>query len=406
MLGAIAVAVLLAAPAPAAQPEFEPGTLLVRFEEGAPRAAVLERRGLRPVGRVPRLGIEVVAAAGDPAVAARALERHPDVVYAEPNYRRRMAAPPDDPLYRKGTLGYLDTLRLPAAWDLSRAGPAQRVAVLDTGVDGTHPDLAGRVLPGRDFVNGDDTADDDEGHGTSVAGVAVARANDGLGTAGVSWEGSVVPVKVLDSGGEGYDDDIAAGIAWAADQGVDAINLSLGGPGASEVLEDAVAYARDLGVLVVAAAGNESSSEPHYPAATPGVLAVAASDWAGNATWFTNHGDWVDITAPGHDMLAPTAGGVRSRNDGTSFSAPVVSGVALLLAAEHPTMDRRPDRPAADGHRARRRARGARPLPRHRAGRPRRGARRHADTRHRPARGRRQRDAAARQATHTGRRRA
>ena len=335
MLGAIAVALLLAAPAPGAErPEFEPGTVLVRFEEGA--RAGLDRHGLRVVRRVPRLGIEVLATAGDPAAVARALERDPAVVYAEPNHRRRMAAPPDDPLYRKGSLGYLDTLRLPAAWDISRAGPAQRVAVLDTGVDATHPDLAGRVLPGRDFVNGDGTADDDEGHGTSVAGVAVARANDGAGTVGVSWDGSVVPVKVLDSGGEGYDDDIAAGIAWAADEGVDAINLSLGGPGASEVLEDAVAYAREQGVLVVAAAGNESSSEPHYPAATPGVLAVAASDWAGNATWFTNHGDWVDITAPGHDMFAPTAGGVRTRNDGTSFSAPVVAGVALLLAAEHP----------------------------------------------------------------------
>ncbi len=337
VLGAITLALLLAAPAPGAQrPEFEPGTVLVRFEEGARRAAVLDRRGLRPVGRVPRLGIEVLATAGDPAVVARALERDAAVVYAEPNYRRRMAAPPDDPLYRKGTLGYLDTLRLPAAWDIRRAGPAQKVAVLDTGVDATHPDLAGRVLAGRDFVNGGGTADDDEGHGTSVAGIAVARADDGAGTAGVSWEGSVVPVKVLDSGGGGYDDDIAAGIAWAADQGVDAINLSLGGPGASEVLEDAVGYARDRGALVVGAAGNESTSEPHYPAATPGVLAVAASDWAGNATWFTNHGDWVDITAPGHDMFAPTAGGVRIRNDGTSFSAPVVAGVALLVAAEQP----------------------------------------------------------------------
>ena len=305
--------------------------MLVRFEDGARRDV-----GLRSVGRVPHLGIEVLATTGDPAAVARALERDPAVVYAEPNYLRRMAAPPDDPLYRKGTLGYLDTLRLPAAWDIRRAGAAQRVAVLDTGVDPTHPDLAGRVLPGRDFVNGAGPADDDEGHGTSVAGVAVARANDGAGTVGVSWEGSVVPVKVLDSRGEGYDEDIAAGIAWAADQGVDVINLSLGGPGASEVLEEAVGYARDQGVLVVAAAGNEAASEPHYPAATPGVLAVAATDWSGNATWFTNHGDWVDITAPGHDMFAPTAGGVRTRNDGTSFSAPVVAGVALLLAAQNP----------------------------------------------------------------------
>ena len=245
LLGTFVLAIAAAPPAAADAPESEPGTLLVRFEDGASRGPVLHRRGLRSLRRVPRLGVEVVAAgAADAAVVARALERDPAVRYAVPNYLRRAAEAPDDPLYRKGRQGWVDTLRLPAAWDLAKAGAGQRVAVLDTGVDSGHPDLAGAVLPGRDVVNDDAVANDDDGHGTSVAGVAAARAGDGLGTAGVSWAGRVVPVKVLDADGEGYDDDIIEGIVWAADQGVAVINLSLGGPGASEALDEAIAYAR------------------------------------------------------------------------------------------------------------------------------------------------------------------
>jgi hypothetical protein len=330
---------------PAVPARFDDGTLLVRFRPGAAaaaRAGVLDRLELRSRGRVRGTRFELVATPDDDVRrTARSLRAAPAVADVELNYERRATAVPNDPLYAKGAQGYLDTLRLPAAWDLQKASTSHVVAILDTGVDSDHPDLAAQLVAGRDVVHGDGWAEDDQGHGTMVAGIAAGRADDGAGVAGVAWRGAIMPVKVLDNEGSGWDADVATGITWAADHGADVINLSLGGAGASDVLEEAVAHARAQGSVVVAAAGNDSSPERHYPAATDGVLAVAATDWSGDLAYFSNHGAWIDLAAPGMGLTSSTragdGGAWTPHLDGTSFSSPVVAGAALLVHAQNPT---------------------------------------------------------------------
>jgi subtilisin family serine protease len=235
----------------------------------------------------------------------------------------------------------LRRIGLPLAWDLTTGSSSVAVAVLDTGVNAAHPDLKGAVLPGRDIVNNDDNPTDDQGHGTSVAGIIAARTNNFTGQAGVCWSCSILPVKVLDASGSGDTSLIAAGIIYAADQGAEVINLSLGGVGTTDTLEEAVAYARSQGAVVVAAAGNEGSTEPFYPAASPGVLSVAASDESDKLYSWSNRGGWVKLAAPGCDV-ATTLGGAYEFFCGTSAATPVVSGLVALARSA------KPDAPGVD----------------------------------------------------------
>ncbi|MGH8975260.1 MAG: S8 family serine peptidase, partial [Acidimicrobiia bacterium] len=254
---------------------------------------------------------------------------------------------------------YLSAVGLTRAWDTVTGSDSLVLAVIDSGIDRDHPDLAGRLLSGRDIVNRDFDPSDDEGHGTMVAGVAAARTNNGAGVAGATWRGRILPIKVLDAQGIALDNDIAAGITWAVDQGADVINLSLGGPGASSVLQAAVDYATSHDVVVVSAAGNLAAGdpvEPHYPAACDGVIAVGATDPSNNLASFSNSGNWVDLVAPGVDITttAPASGPAEAYAQvaGTSFAAPLVAGAALLLRAADPTAS-----PATIADRLRRSAR-------------------------------------------------
>ena len=328
------------------KPQFDETTVLVRFRAGvAPsqRDAALTRAGARASAGVGKTGFLRVSTAGASAeLLLRRLQRDPNVLSAERNHVRRAFAEPNDLLFAKGDQRhYLRLIRMPAAWDASAGLSGKTIAVVDTGVDRDHPDLTGRVLAGRDFANDDPDASDDNGHGTMVAGFAAAAGNNRLGVAGAAWNARVLPVKVLDADGAGSDADVAAGITWAVDQGADVINLSLGGPGTSAALEAAVDYAAVHGVVVVAAAGNDGFSTPSYPAAYPSVLAVGATDWSGNVVWWSNYGPWVDLAAPGYEVwsTALAAGAVESyeAGSGTSFSSPLVAGVAALVRAKQPT---------------------------------------------------------------------
>ncbi|MFQ5409969.1 MAG: S8 family serine peptidase, partial [Anaerolineales bacterium] len=184
---------------------------------------------------------------------------------------------------------------------------------------------------GCDFVNRDDTAQDDNGHGTHVAGIAAAASNNGIGIAGVSWGARVMPVKVLSASGSGSYQDVASGIIWAADNGANVINLSLGGSSPSGVLENAVNYATNRGVLVVASAGNSGNSTPNYPAAYANAFAVAATDSSNNRASFSTFGGFVDIAAPGVSIYSTYFDDTYASLSGTSMSAPHVSGAAALL---------------------------------------------------------------------------
>src|SRR5215212_511269 len=322
------------------RPRFEPHTLLVKFEAdvaSAARGATAKAHGgkLKQTIRGTRVALVEV---DDPEQATKALARDPRVAHVERNRLRYALATPNDPRFAAAQQ-YLLPLRLPAAWDVTRGSTAVKIAIVDTGVDLDHPDLASRLLPGHDFVNNDAVAQDDEGHGTMVAGIAGAATDNGIGIAGAAWNASILPVKVLDSTGAGSDFDIADGITWAADNGAKVINLSLGAPGSSITLYDAVEYARRKGAVVVAAAGNDGAPIVNAPGGYAD-LAVGATDGAGDAAWFSTSGYWVDLSAPGIDItstaLAPGPVEAYAKGAGTSFSSPLVAGVAALVWAQHP----------------------------------------------------------------------
>jgi subtilisin family serine protease len=328
---------LTAGPAPArAAEQTGPVSLVVGLRTRSDVVATLERHtGVDVVGSEPMPGAITVDVPADQAgEATDALRADPAVSYVEPDHLARMTTvTPNDPSYA-GQWGIAET-RVNAAWDSTTGSSTVTVAVLDTGVAAL-PDLAGRLLPGRDFVNNDADAADDNGHGTMTADVIAAAGGNRVGIAGICWACRILPVKVLDSAGSGTYSNIAAGIRYAADSGADIINMSLGGSADGQVLRDAVAYAVGKGALVISAAGNDASAAPHYPAAIPSVLAVGGStDGDGRYSWSNWGPSWVDIAAPGCN---PAQGmtGVVGQFCGTSSATPFTSGVAALLASTSP----------------------------------------------------------------------
>jgi type VII secretion-associated serine protease mycosin len=320
----------------------DPATVVVRFdpdvtERGAESAAA--SMGLHVVEPIGATGHVLVSTEGKaPDQVVQRLRADPRVAEAEPNHQLRAAVEPDDPRYLTQQ-PYLANIGMPSAWDRGQGSPTALIAIVDTGVDLDHPDLAGRIAPGWDFVGDDPVADDDSGHGTMVAGAAAAGTNNGKGVAGVAWNARILPVKVLDSQGSGTDADVASGITWAADQGARVINVSAGGTDDSSVLRDAVDYALARDAVVVAAAGNDASAFPFYPAAYPGVVAVTATDHAGAFASFSNYGPWMTLSAPGVNITSTAMGPGEqySTGSGTSFASPLVAGASALLRAANPT---------------------------------------------------------------------
>jgi serine protease len=235
----------------------------------------------------------------------------------------------------------LNVLAIEGPWALS-TGAGIDVAVIDTGVAGTHPDLAGRLCSGVAFLGGDGVAQegggatDPHGHGTHVAGSIAAVRNNGIGIAGVAPSARVLPIRVLDAQGSGSSSDVARGITWAVDHGAEVINLSLGGPH-SQAVQTAVDYAESLGVVVVAAAGNAGvGGPPNYPAALEQVVAVASHEPNGAVSTFSTRGAYVDVAAPGSGILSTARDGSWVYMSGTSMATPHVAGVVALLLDDEP----------------------------------------------------------------------
>jgi subtilisin family serine protease len=224
-------------------------------------------------------------------------------------------------------------IQLPSAWNVTTGASHIIIAVIDTGIDLDHPDLQGKLVPGRNWIDELQPPDDDHGHGTHVAGIAAASTHNGVGVAGASWGALLMPLKVLDATGNGDDADVAAAIVWAADHGADVINLSLGGPCPSPVMEFAATYAYTMGVTVVAATGNQNGSVL-CPAAASTVIAVAATDSSNVRAGFSNIGPEVDVAAPGVGVYSTGRGGGYEYRSGTSMATPFVAGVAALLACQ------------------------------------------------------------------------
>jgi subtilisin family serine protease len=232
-------------------------------------------------------------------------------------------------------------LRLPQVWAAAGVRQPTVIAVVDTGVSPV-ADVAPNLLPGVDLVNGDEDASDDNGHGTFIASIAAARTGNGIGIAGVCGTCSILPVKVLDSHEGGHASTVAEGIRWAVEHGAKVVNLSLGAPGDRPDLDAAIDDAIAQGVVVVVAAGNSGSSRPDgdgYPAAAvPNAIRVAATTSARKLAPWSNHGSWVDVSAPGWAVALRRNGTVAIGVQGTSYSAAYVSGLAGLLLSENPAL--------------------------------------------------------------------
>ena len=261
-------------------------------------------------------------------------------VDAKRSFEKLLGITLDDAADLGGNLWGLDNIGAPEVWTGSNGfsgatGSGTVIAVIDTGVDLDHPEFQNRIAQGFDFVDYDNIADDGEGHGTHVAGT-IAGADDGEGITGVAPDASIMPIRVLDDEGYGYISDIIAGIRWAADNDADVINLSLGGGGYSQAMADAVAYASDLGSVVVMAAGNDGGRSPIYPAAhaeTHGI-AVGAVDQDKSLASFSNRAGltFLDyVTAPGVGIFSSTPNGNYDYYSGTSMASPHVAGIAALL---------------------------------------------------------------------------
>ena len=264
------------------------------------------------------------------------LMNNKDVEYLEPNWKIKTDAIPND----AGWLNQWGPLKIQAtsAWDTQKGSKAVLVAVVDTGIYYTHPDLVANYVPlGYDWANNDTDPMDDNGHGTHCAGIIAATLNNSIGIAGLA-QVRLMAEKGLDRTGSGYDDDLANAIVHAVNQGAKIISCSWGSDAESQIIHDAVKYATNAGALVVAAAGNSGTNTRHYPAAYPEVIAVTATDEGDDPALFTSYGDWVDIAAPGTSIYSTYLWNMYFSMSGTSMACPHVAGVAALVWSQYPAM--------------------------------------------------------------------
>jgi hypothetical protein len=281
--------------------------------------------------------VTVTVNSEDVNAATAVLRGEPGVEFVEKKTFYSADLTPNDTLFSQQW--GLKQATVPAAWDTTTGSSSVVIAVIDSGVNEVS-ELAGRILPGYDFVNKDTDPADDHGHGTMVATVAAAKGNNGSRIAGVCWSCKILPVKVLapaaGGGSVGSSEDIASGIIWAADHGADVINLSLGGPDDSKLMRDAVEYAVSRDVLVITSAGNDGSTTRQYPAGVEQSVAVAGTNvFDEPESWTNRGGDWVDVAAPGTN-LAQNHLGTSVSFWGTSSAAPVVAGIGALAMAANP----------------------------------------------------------------------
>ncbi len=264
-----------------------------------------------------------------------------EIEYAELNYLYYIFGTVNDAffgsqyaLYSAGYQG-IDAVR---GWDIEQGAQSVMVAVIDTGVDYTHEDLAGKVVKGYDFVNEDFDPRDDHGHGTHVAGIIGATANNGRGIAGVCPGCSILAVKVITADGSGANTWIANGISNAVNLGANIINLSLGGMEKSQTIKLAVEQAYQSGAIVVAASGNDGSGLTLYPGAFPEVITVGATDKHGDHASFSNYGSHVELTAPGQAIYSTLPGNTYEAWNGTSMACPHIAGLAGLILSRNPQL--------------------------------------------------------------------
>lgn len=374
------------------QPEAVPGEFIIKWKPGVTDTMV-SAMSASTVAAFPEIGATLVRQApGAVSVLADQLRSDPRVEYIEPNYIYRASGTPNDPRYNElwgmnntGQTGGTNDADIdaPEAWDTQTGSDSTLIAVIDTGVDYNHPDLAANIwtnpgetpnngvdddnngyiddVRGWDFANNDNDPFDDNLHGTHVAGTIGAVGNNGIGVAGVNWRVKIMPLKFLSSNGSGTLANAISSIIYAANKKAQVMNNSWGGGGFSQALLDAINYANNAGALFVAAAGNDGTDNDqsaNYPSNydAPNVLAVAAIDHKGDlAIWGSGGGGGcgcgggviaapgsnygattVDLAAPGKDILSTTPNNTYQKLQGTSMATPHVAGVAGLVFSQFP----------------------------------------------------------------------
>lgn len=343
--------------------DFVPGRLLVKFKENmvtATTAKVLTEYGMTYVSHLYASPVQLLQVpVGQELALMKQLNADPRVDYAEPDYIYRAFGAPNDPKYSY-QWAHTERLQSAAAWDITTGSDAVIIAVIDTGIDEMHPDLKEKIVAGYDFVEGDTTPHDLNGHGTHVAGIAAALTNNSEGVAGMSWNARIMPLRVLDASGSGWSSDIISAINWAFTHGAKVLNLSLGGTGYSQSMQNAVTTATNAGSLVIAAMGNcrtagngcSEANPTSYPAAYNNVMAVAATNRSDGYAYYSQYGAHCDIAAPGGAIYTnDITGGIYSTMptynvtltikdygylQGTSMATPYVSGLAALIWSAAP----------------------------------------------------------------------
>jgi len=334
---------------------FQKGELLIRFKTGVSAQSEMFALGQYGATFERQLYASDVKLAkvpeGSELDIASKLNSDPAVLYAEPNFFCRSFVTPNDPYYNSQWAH--DKIQSASAWDISTGSDTIVIAILDSGIDETHPDLMDKIIAGYDFVDNDSDPHDLNGHGTHVAGIAAAVTNNSVGIAGVSWEAKIMPIRVLGEDGYGTTESIVNGINWACQHGAYILNMSLGGYSFSQTQQDAITACHTAGKMIVAAMGNDDTDTPAYPAANTNVLAVSATGRTDARAGYSNFGSHCDIAAPGGVMsYYHDPNGIRStmpiysvyltttpysyyKNydylQGTSQAAPHVAGLAALI---------------------------------------------------------------------------
>jgi subtilisin family serine protease len=348
-----------------AENSFVPGEVLVKLEPGLAvetEVAVRSQVGATYLYHLYQSDVQLwQIPTGEEQATIAALNKLDGVDYAEPNYLVSVAdtIPNDPEFYRQWAHPIMTS---PAGWEYTVGSSGVVIAIMDTGIDLGHPDLAGKLVPGYDFYENDGAPWDEHGHGTHAAGIAGALTNNGVGVAGMDWQARLMPVRVLGEDGVGSLSQVTSGINFAYTNGAEVINMSLGGTGSSQTMQNAVTAATNNGSLVVASMGNErdNGNPVIYPAAYDDVLAVSATDRNDNYAFYSSHGSYNDLAAPGGEMSTwqdsdgiystmPTYEVFLTRSPyqflnnydylfGTSMSAPYVSGLAALILSASPAM--------------------------------------------------------------------
>jgi Subtilase family/Bacterial Ig domain/Fervidolysin N-terminal prodomain len=316
------------------------GELLIKSKAGTSKdkmQGILANHGAVTAGEIEQIKVRLIRVPDHALEKVKAaLQKNQNISFVEYNYIAEGSAEPNDERY--SSQWHLPKISAPDGWDMCTGSDMAPIAIIDSGVDPTHPDLSDKLICGYNFVENNTDTHDVLGHGTAVAGTAAAISNNVAGVAGVAWGNPIMPLVVFNSDNLASYYNVARAITFAADNGIRVINLSLGGPSSSSTMQNAINYAWTKETLIFASAANYATSTPYYPAACEHVVAVSATTLNDTRASFSNYGGWIDIAAPGVSILTTNRGGGYGYWNGTSFSSPIVAGLAGLIISANPDL--------------------------------------------------------------------